>query len=529
MPKIPTSIATQHPDSASRYIPIQEEPDEAVEALTPQPEGWGIEELMVDYEGKMTPYHQTAEIVHKLLAKNLIPGRDVWITPRISSATEETVFRQLMALMSIIEADYDIAKSGHEGGIRELILPMVRGAEEMFELRRRIADVIELAHKEFGLEKNPNAVQVIPLIESVPRMVAFDQFYEEYFQLCAAHGFTNERLRFMIGRSDTALSYGLIAAVLAIKIMIFRSYRLGEKLGLQVAPILGGGALPFRGHITLRNLSNVLLDFGGIRTITIQSGLRYDHEPEVVRTLVSQLKEELPRTTPLSYGAEEEEFLLNCATIASKSYLQNFSQILDLISAVSSIIPQQRDRLTHRGAFGYGRVPIIPEELAALTKVASIKEEVRTIKVGRAEKLPRVITYTGALYSIGLPPEFLGIGEGLEDIHKFLGSEALDRLVHLYPGLKNDLQEASHYLCLDVAQEFLPSTFVENLKRQIGLAEHYLGIPLLAAENKAYQTLLEIVQPLVRQTVRGEDLLPEDQALLKSCMIRLGKLRGSLG
>ena len=527
--RIPTSMATQHPDSASRYIPIQEEPEEAVGALAPQPEGLGIEEFMVDYEGKMTPYHQTAEIVHKLLAKNLIPGRDVWITPRISSATEETVFRQLMALMSIIEADYDIAKSGLEGGIRELILPMVKGAEEMLALRRRISDVIELAHKEFGLEKNPNALQVIPLIESVPKMLNFDKFYEEYFNLCTKNGFTNEHLRFMIGRSDTALSYGLLAAVLTIKMMIFRAYRLGGKLGLEVAPILGGGALPFRGHVTLNNLSNILADFAGIRTITIQSGLRYDHEPQVVRELVNRLKREIQQTVPLSYTDEEERFLLNCVAIASKSYLKSFNQLLDLISAVSSIIPQQRDRLTHRGAFGYGRFPIVPQDLIPLTDIAQVKEEIGVIQMAHMGKLPRAITYTGALYSIGLPPEFLGIGEGLGDIRRFLGSDALAELLHLYPGLKIDLQEASHYLSLEVAQKFVSAAFVDNLRKQIAAAEEYLGIPLLTAGNKAYQTLLEIVEPLVRQTVRGEELLAEDKALLKSCMIRLGKLRGSLG
>jgi phosphoenolpyruvate carboxylase len=527
--KIPTSMATQHPDSASRYVPIQEEPDEALEALTPQPGGLGIEELMVDYEGKMTPYHQVAEIVHKLLAKNLVPGRDVWITPRISSATEETVFRQLMALMSIIEADYDIAKSGFEGGIRELILPMVKGAEEMLALRRRIADVIELAHKEFGLEKNPNALQLIPLIESVPKMLTFDKFYEEYFNLCGRSGFTNEHLRFMIGRSDTALSYGMIAAVLTIKIMIFRAYRLGESLGLQVAPILGGGALPFRGHITLENLSNVLADFAGTRTITVQSGLRYDHDPEVVKELVNRLKMEVQQTNPLTYTKEEEEFLLGCVAISSKSYLKKFSRILDLISALSTIVPQQRDRLTHRGAFGYGRLPIVPEDLLSLTDIPRIREEIKAVEMATIGSLPRVITYTAALYSVGLPPEFLGIGETLADIKEFLGADAIDRLVCLYPGLKADLQEASHYLNLEVVHKFLPADFVDDLERQIAKTETLLGIPLLATANKAYQTLLEIVEPLVRQTVRGEGLDAEDHALLRSCIIRLGKLRGSLG
>ncbi len=527
--KIPTSMATQHPDSASRYVPIQEEPHEAIEALTPQPQGLGIDELMVDYEGKMTPYHQTADIAHKLMEKDLIPGNDVWITPRISSATEETVFRQLMALMSIIEADYDIAKSGAEGGIREVILPMVKGAKPILNLRRRIADVIELAHKEFGLEKNPNALQVIPLVESVPRMLTFHLFYEEYYDLCKQSGFINNRLRFMIGRSDTALSYGLVAAMLSIKLMIFRAYKLGEKLNMVVAPILGGGALPFRGHITLDNLDNVLREYGGARTITIQSGLRYDHDPSDTKELVNQLKQRLPSIPALSFQKEEEEFLLNCMTISSKNYLRTFNRILDLINNLSNIIPQQRDRLTHKGPYGYSRLPIVPQELASFTTVDSLKSEIESIKLGSPTRLPRVITYTGSLYSIGLPPEFLGIGDGLADISRIFGKEAVIRLLEFYPALKTDLTQACKFLYLDVAKKFLPEDLVEDLKKQISLAEEFLSLNLLDSGDKAYQTLLEIVEPLVRQMVQGKTLIAEDTALLKSCMIRLGKLRGSLG
>jgi phosphoenolpyruvate carboxylase len=158
-----------------------------------------------------------------------------------------------------------------------------------------------------------------------------------------------------------------------------------------------------------------------------------------------------------------------------------------------------------------------------------VQEEMKAIEMAPMGNLPRVITYTAALYSVGLPPEFLGIGEALADIKKFLGADAIERLLCLYPGLKADLREAAHYLSLEVARKFLPTDFVDDLERQIAETETQLDIPLLTTANKAYQTLLEIVEPLVRQTVRGEELHAEDQALLRSCMIRLGKLRGSLG
>jgi phosphoenolpyruvate carboxylase len=51
-----------------------------------------------------------------------------------------------------------------------------------------------------------------------------------------------------------------------------------EENGLNFFSIFGGGSLPFRGHITLENIENVLREFEGISTLTIQSGMRYDME-----------------------------------------------------------------------------------------------------------------------------------------------------------------------------------------------------------------------------------------------------------
>lgn len=527
--RIPTSMATQHPDSASKYIPIQEEAGEAVESLTPQPEGLGIEEVMVDFEGKMTPYHQTADIALKLLAKNLIPGKDVWITPRISNATEETVFRQLMALMSIVEADYDIAKISREGGIREVILPMVKGADDLISLRRRIADVIDLAHKEFGLEKDPNALQVIPLVESIPTMLNFHSFYEEYYYKCAEQGFTNKKLRFMIARSDSALSYGLTASVLSAKIMLNNIYRLGEKLDILIAPILGGGCLPFRGHITLENMPNILNDFGGIKTITIQSGIRYDYDSSVVKELVNYLKKNLPESNVRYLDKDEDVFLKNCVALFSKHYIETFQEIIPVVSALTDIIPDQRDRLTPKGPLGYARSNVNPADLVFLTDNNKLKEELNSFAIRDTGKIPRAISYTGALYSVGLPPEFLGLGNGLKEMMELFGSESVNELHKQYSSLTNDILFASKFLDLEVAKQFFSDELIDSIYNQLKFIEDVLNISVFENKDRPYQTLLEIIDPLVRQTVRGEMLESEDKALLKSCMVRLGKIRGSLG
>lgn len=80
MRRIPATMSTQYPDSATTYVPVQKEA-ETVKVLMPTRQGgFGTEEYMVDFEGKMTPYVQTSQVVVELISKGLIPGRDIFIT-----------------------------------------------------------------------------------------------------------------------------------------------------------------------------------------------------------------------------------------------------------------------------------------------------------------------------------------------------------------------------------------------------------------------------------------------------------------
>src|SRR5680860_142382 len=285
--RIPRTMVTQHPDSASRYTAIQEEAKEAVHALSPPPMGFGIEEVMVDFEGKMTPYHQTNAIAQGLMEGGVVPGRDVWITPRISSATEEGAFRQLMALMSVIEATYKVSQQHPEAHIEEVIVPMVRSARDLVKVRDRIRDVIYLGHKEFRLPYDPDSLQLVPLVEEAPELLSCGRLLTDYVGRCAEEGFGVRRLRVMVGRSDAALSYGHIASALSAKVGMAQICLAAQNLGLEPAPIYGAGYLPFRGGVMLENIEGLIRDFPAIRTVTGQSGIRYDTEeaPQAVEKL----------------------------------------------------------------------------------------------------------------------------------------------------------------------------------------------------------------------------------------------------
>lgn len=527
--KIPATMATQHPDSASLYVPIQEEADEAVNALTPQPQGLGIEEIMIDFEGKMTPYHQTAEVAQKLIEKKLIPGIDVFITPRISNATEETVFRQLMALMSIIEADYDIMRSKSNGCIKEIVLPMVKGADDLVNVRKRIADILDLAHKEFGLAKDPNSIQVIPLVETIPTMLEFSDFYQDYYNKITSLSFKLDRLRFMIGRSDSALSYGLIPSVLACKIVLSKTSRLEQKLDLKNCPIMGGGALPFRGHISPRNLKNITNDFKGIKTVTIQSGLRYDYEIEETKKLITNFKTKLKQNNRSIIEDTQLDLIINLIAIFSVGYYEDFCKIADVASKISDLLPKQRDRLTRKSALGYSRASSSPKELIKFTSNQKVIALLKSSKNKSFKFLPRAITFTGAMYSVGLPPEFLGIGKGLQDAQKIFGKNIFNELIEIYQGLRDDLIFASKYLNLETAEKFFGKKFINELRKDITAIEKILEIKIFGNEDLSHKILTEIAQPLIRNVLLDNPLSEEDNTLLRTCFVRMGKNRGSLG
>lgn len=531
--RIPRTMVTQHPDSASRYTAIQEEAKEAVHALSPPPMGLGIEEVMVDFEGKMTPYHQTNAIAQGLMEGGVVPGRDVWITPRISSATEEGAFRQLMALMSVIEATYKVSQQHPEAHIEEVIVPMVRSARDLVKVRDRIRDVIYLGHKEFRLPYDPDSLQLVPLVEEAPELLSCGRLLTDYVRSCAEEGFGVRRLRVMVGRSDAALSYGHIASALSAKVGMAQLCRAAQELDLEPAPIYGAGYMPFRGGVMLENIEGLLRDFPAIHTVTVQSAIRYDtgEAPQAVEKL-----HELLAGPPVCDGGlteEDEAFLIDCLGAATAPYLETFGDLISLVVPLSDLIPARRDRLARKGAAGYARAAAEPGSLIPLVRSQAVRDDLTAVRPGRARSLPRAISFTGALYSIGLPPEFVGTGRGLARIRELFGREGLERFLASYRGLEFDLAWADAYLNLETAAQILPVEVASAVRRDVELAREIVDYEP-RRPDPAYHLLLETIQPMLRSLVaEGEGaeqaVTGADRTLVQDWLCRLGALRGSLG
>ncbi|NYT19265.1 MAG: phosphoenolpyruvate carboxylase, partial [Methanosarcinales archaeon] len=229
--------------------------------------------------------------------------------------------------------------------------------------------------------------------------------------------------------------------------------------------------------------------------------------------------------SPAEYDQTDKTDLVNMIAILGSRYNQIIQHIATTVSQISNLMPQQRDRLMHGSSTGYSRE--LPE-ISGITSLCrkDIAEDLEKSIPSRMLSFPRAIKFTGALYSIGLPPEVIGLGNALEDIQKTIGEDAFENLIRKdYPSMVSDLNFVFGYLDLNSANRFLPVAAQKSLQNDINILKDIFNITECC--EPSYKKLLEIIQP---ELIRTDETTDENVShIIESTLLQMAKIRRTLG
>ncbi|CCC81750.1 phosphoenolpyruvate carboxylase [Thermoproteus tenax] len=438
---IPRLMCTQHPDTTVK-ITAGEEVDEALVAYT----AYGCEEVMVDYEGKLTPFTQPKEIVMRALAAGVKLGEKFFITPRLPNPKLEEFDRAMLSLEAAVVANYFSLKYMDTQAVRWVVLPMVEDLDTVLLVRRMLRRKIQAYREETNLEISD--IEVIPLIEDAFAQLKFEAFLAEIMRDGRVESF-----RLFLGKSDSAVKYGHIASALAIVWVLSRVRRAEQELGIKIHPILGMGTPPFRGAINNPALAHLeVIQYAGYHTATIQSAIRYDASFEDYIKVKDSI---LNACCMDARGVDDVDKLVGEAATSYKSVVAKY---VNALLEVARLVPSTRDRVSWKV---YGR---------------------QFVAEDRAVNMPRAIVYTSTWYAMGLPPIFLDS----PFIVKLAKEDRLDGLLKSLPTLKKEWEYDSEFFDYDTAAKYIGEELIKSVRE----AMDYMGIN--PRTNGAYAALLRM-------------------------------------
>jgi len=394
--KVPRTMSTQHPDNAR--VPAFASSDAMAGEDEISEIYWvfsklNCQEQMWDFEGKKALPWVVSELLMKnqdFFRKRLL-GKEFFLTFRIPNPEIETVEAKLVAeVLDSIPRCYDAANAFYQKDIPpvfEVILPMTTSAEQLNRLYYYYHDWVvkrgdskifpgdTISMKSWLGEFRPEKINAIPLFEDKKSLLRADKIVEDFLKDKDV-----DYQRVFLARSDPALNYGTLSSVLLLNVALQRLYELQKRIGTDIYPILGVGSPPFRGNLKPTNVKSMLEGYPSCQTFTLQSAFKYNWP---LRTVVRAIKRinSSRLSAPSPVDEIESTFVVEKAKAA---YWEQMPEIASLVNRLTPFIPRRRLRKMHIGLFGYPR------------SVDGVQ-------------LPRAIPFCAALYSLGLPPELLGL------------------------------------------------------------------------------------------------------------------------
>lgn len=477
--KIPTIMGTQHPDNANApfwdasqqpFISAYREMNEAFENFSEL----NVDEYMWDWEGK----HADAAVIDRLFSteydyfKDQQIGRDKFLTFRFPNIWEEKGYNLMQAMTAILSSE-DFA---HDLGFAqrplfEAILPMAQRADQLLKMQVLFEKLANFKSVEFTRsDKNTPYIEIIPLFEDFDTQLHAPEILKAYLKLHEEHfGFRPKYMRVFLAGSDSALTAGFMSSITGNKLAIARLHEFAREENIEIYPISGTGSAIFRGGLSPHRIDRYVKEFPGVRTATVQSAFRYDFPIADVQKAIAELKEKLPTAEPLKISADDQKILAEVAEESAEFYAHTLDQLVPDMQPIFKAFPKRRDRRQHVGVLGYSR------------SVDGIE-------------LPRAINFTGAFYSIGVPPEFIGFGRALEN----LNADHLSAFVRNYPSMKDDFRELARFVNLDaLAILKTQSPAWADVERDIMIVKDIFNLeigPQTREEQQHAEIALQVVQ-----------------------------------
>ncbi|MDK6029133.1 phosphoenolpyruvate carboxylase [Ignisphaera sp. 4213-co] len=452
---IPRFMCTQHPD-ASVKITAQEEVDEAIQGYTM----YGCDEVMSDYEGKLTPYAQPKDIVVKAAKLGIPIGDKYFITPRIPNPKLEDIDRVALSIEASLIANYYSHQHLNTQAVKWIIMPMVEDPNNVRLIQKLIIKKARILQEELGLPKND--IQLIPLVEDTQRFLEIHRYVTILYNTVKEFGVDINHLRVFLGKSDAAVKTGHVASALGLMYALNELRKIDEELDLDIQPIIGMGSPSFRGGINNPNLVEYeVKHYQGYSTVTIQSAIRYDVPFAEYRKVFSSIMQWLGKK-PHEVSAS----VLRIIRSASESYRKTVARYLEVLVKYASYIPSTRDRVTWKE---YGRI---------------FPAEDKTLNV------PRAIVYTATWYILGLPPIYLDA----EFIANAYRSNEIDEILNYMPYLIDEWEYESQFYIPTIARQRLDEAIVKKVNEVLD----YMGIK--PEPNETYKSILEF-NPIEPQVV----------------------------
>jgi len=456
-------MSTQHPDNVrspfftnSHVIGGEDEIKEAFYCYS----HLKIKEQLWDFEGKDVD----SSVVRKLLTryehfftKHKL-GRDFFLTYRVPNP--EVTVREgkiLTETLDSIPRCFDAARAFYGEDIVpvfEVAVPMVTKAVSVI----RVAEY----YKQFVVGKQdksifkgdvpvsswlgkfyPESIRIIPLIEDKESMLNAYDITQKFIESQRIKDYQ----RVWLARSDPALNYGSTTTVLIEKIALQRLHDLSERLSVDIHPILGCGSSPFRGNFKPTNVQAGLKAYPSVQTFTLQSAFKYDYDSSLVRKGV-ELIESSKAKNPLSV---QETDLLPIIERISVAYQAQIKMVAPIVNQFCMHIPKRRQRKLHIGLFGYSR------ESGGVS-------------------LPRAIKFCASLYSLGLPPELLGL--------HVLTNKDIETILPAYPTFEQDLKDAAQFL-----NDLNLSLFPAKIRKDVLIASQLVDVE----RQREHKTVTSII------------------------------------